>query len=265
MTGRDGLPRCSALALALAAVLLSGCAGLVRDRIYFPEPMPVTVGPWAERAPQQVAVTTADGLRLRGYYWPPSAPEGDLIVFFHGNAGNAYVAARTVEPLARDGGGVLVASYRGYGDNPGRPSQAGLFADGAAFIRLARELSPGSPLYPFGYSLGSAVALEMAAREAVAGVITLGAFARLTDLAPAAVRGLIPDRYDNLAAIARVTEPVLLIHGAADEVVPVTALEALSDAAPGSVRKLRLRGAPHNIAFDDLAPMIRDNIRQMPR
>ncbi len=251
--------------LVLGAALLSGCASLARDRIYFPEPMPAAIGPWAERAPQEVAVTTADGLKLRGYYWPPSAPEGDLIVFFHGNAGNRHEAARMAEPLARNGGGVLVASYRGYGDNPGAPSETGLLADGAAFLKLARELSPQSRVYLFGYSLGAAVALEMAAREEVAGVITLGAFARLADLAPAFARGLIPDRYDNRAAIARVSEPVLLIHGTADEVVPVAAVKVLREAAAGPVRVLWLRGAPHNVAFDDLAPMIRDNIRQMPR
>jgi uncharacterized protein len=254
--------------LRLAAVgammlTLASCASIVRSRIYLPEPMPATVT-WTGTAPLEVTAQTADGLRLRGYYWAPPTPGGDLILFFHGQSGNRYTAAREAEPLAK-GGGLLVASYRGYGDNPGTPNEAGLYADARAFLALARTLAPNSRIYLFGFSLGGAPALHLAAEEKVAGVVTLGAFASLADVAPPISRGVLPDRFDNRAAIARVDEPILLLHGTADEKIPFAQAEALQAASPHGVRLLRLEGSGHDVDFDAIAPTVWDNIRQMPR
>ncbi|MEA2239928.1 MAG: uncharacterized protein QOC81_4652 [Thermoanaerobaculia bacterium] len=168
--------------------------------------MPASVS-WSGRAPQEVTAKTADGLKLRGYYWPPPSAGGDVILFFHGQSGNRYKAAQMAAPLAA-GGGLLVADYRGYGDNPGAPDEAGLYKDARAFLSLARTLAPNSRIYLLGFSLGAAPALHLAGEEAVAGVITLGAFTSLRDAAPRAARGLIRDRFDNRAAIARVDEPI---------------------------------------------------------
>jgi len=252
------------LAAAAAMILaLASCASAIRSRIYRPEPMPASVS-WSGRAPAEVIAGTADGLQLRGYYWPPKSPGGDLILFFHGQSGNRYTAARMAAPLAA-GGGLLVASYRGYGDNPGQPDEAGLYADARAFLALARRLAPGSRIYLFGFSLGAAPALHAAAEEQVAGLVTLGAFAGLADVAPAIGRGLLPDRFDNRAAIVRVDEPILLIHATADEIVPFAQAEALRALAPHGARLLRLEGSGHRADFAALAPMVWDNIGQMPR
>ena len=116
----------------------------------------------------------------------------------------------------------------------------------------ARELAPGAKIYLFGHSLGGAVALEMAARHEVAGVATLGTFARLKDQAPAIARGILPDRYDNVAAIRRVSEPVLLLHGTEDDVVPIAAGEELAKAAPNATL-VRLTGAGHEVDLAQIA------------
>lgn len=224
--------------------------------------MPAEVA-WSGRVPDEVTATTTDRLTLRGYYWPPPSAGGDVILFFHGQSGNRYTAARMAAPLAA-GGGLLVASYRGYGDNPGEPNEPGLYADARAFLSLARRLAPDSRIYLFGFSLGAAPALHAAAEEEVAGVVLLGAFAALEDVAPPMARGVLPDRFDNRAAIARVVEPILLLHGTADEVVPFAQAKALQAAAP-RMRLLRLEGAGHGTDFETLAPGIWENIRQMPR
>jgi uncharacterized protein len=251
------------LLLALAIVfVLASCASTVRSRIYLPEPMPADVS-WSGRAPEEVTATTSDGLTLRGYYWPPREGE-DVILFFHGQSGNRYTYAQRVAPLA-SGGGLLVASYRGYGDNPGTPDEAGLYADARAFLALARKLAPDRRIYLLGFSLGGALALHAAAEEEVAGVITVNAFAALRDVAPAMSRGVLPDRFDNRAAIARVAEPILILHSAEDEVVPFAQAKALQAAAAGPVRLLRLEGSGHGVDFERLAPMIWENIRAMPR
>ena len=249
------------LASAVTLLLLTSCASTIRSRLYLPEPMPASVT-WDGPAPTEVTTTTADGLTLRGYYWPVQAPGGDLIVYFHGQSGNRYTNARRVAPLAA-GGGVLVASYRGYGDNPGTPDEAGLYADARAFLALARKLAPGSRIYLFGFSLGAAMALHAAAEEEVAGVVILGAYAALRDVAPPYARPFLPDRFDNRAAIRRVAERILILHGTADELVPFAQAKALQALAADRVRLLRAEGGGHAPDFATLAPVIWENIRLM--
>lgn len=253
------------LAAAMAALPWSAPAGegVFASRIYRPDPISSEAPEWISSAPVEVEVRTADGLRLRGMYWAPTRPDAELLVFFHGNGGNRITAAKMAEPLARDGRGVLVASYRGYGDHPGTPSEGGLFADGRAFLASARELSPQSPIVLFGYSLGAAVALELAATEQVRGVVTLGAFSSLADVAPRLVSRMLKGAYDNRAAIARVDEPVLILHGTADEIVPFAQAQRLKEAAPRA-RLLQLNGAPHRFDLTELASTVWSNVAQMP-
>ena len=241
--------------VASAALALSGCAGTIRDRIYQPAALAETQVQFAGEAPQDVKARTADGLDLAGYYWPAEAGNDTLVVYFHGNAYNQLVGAARAEPLRKGGHGVLVASYRGFGDNPGAPSEEGLFADAEAWMAKARELAPGADIYLFGHSLGGAMALEMAARHEVAGVATLGTFARLADQAPNIARGILPDRYDNVAAIRRVSEPVLLLHGTEDEVVPIAAGEELAAASPNATL-VRLKGAGHHVDLTKISERI---------
>lgn len=252
------------IALAFATLVLAGCASVVRDYIYLPDPLPAAVK-WTTTAPETVTAETADGLKLTGYYWPPHAPGGDLYIFFHGNGGNGLIAAERAQALVAKGAGLMIADYRGYGGNPGAPSEPGLFADGEAFFRLSQARAPGSPIYLFGHSLGGAVALELAGRRDVAGVITYGAFCTLAEVAPSYVRGALPDRYDNCAAIGRVTAPLLLIHGTADDIIPFEQAGKLKAAAGPSARLLKLDGAPHAIDMTALAPYVWDNVAAMPR
>lgn len=238
-----------------AALTLAGCAGTIRDRIYQPATLAETPISFAGEAPQDVAVRTADGLDLAGYYWPATAGNGTLVVYFHGNGYNQLVGAARAEPLRKGGHGVLVASYRGYGGNPGSPSETGLFTDAEAWMAKARDLAPDARIYLFGHSLGGAMALEMAARHDVSGVDTLGTFARLGDQAPKIARGLMPDRYDNVAAIRRVSEPVLLLHGTEDDIVAFAAGEELAAASPNATL-VRLKGAGHHIDLEQLTDRI---------
>jgi uncharacterized protein len=252
------------LAAAAAIILsLASCASTVDSRIYKPAPMPASVS-WNGPAPEEVTATTADGLKLRGYYWPPQAAGGDVILYFHGQSGNRTIGAQEAAPLAA-GGGLLVASYRGYGDNPGTPDEPGLYADARAFLSLARTLAPTSRIYLFGFSLGAALALRTAAEEDVAGVIILGAFASLEDVAPLVARRAVRGRFDNRANIARVTERILILHSIADEVVPFAQAKALQTLAADRTRLMRIEGTGHGVDFGFLAPMIWENVRQMPR
>ncbi len=197
-----------------------------------------------------------DGIDLHGLYWPPSKGVAELVVFFSGNSDDVYGAAQMAEPLRNAGHGVLVASYRGFGENAGRPSEKGLMLDGAAFVRRARELAPGAKLYLFGYSLGASVALRMAVDSHPAAVITLGAFTRLSSLAPAIAVPILPDKFDNIAAIGRVKAPILIIHGMVDEVVPFEQADRLKRSALGPVYMLPVVDGTHRINLASIAPTI---------
>ncbi|ESQ79645.1 alpha/beta hydrolase [Asticcacaulis sp. YBE204] len=248
---------------ALLAISLTGCAPMVRQHIYYPEPMPAAFD-WRGAEPQAISVTTTDGLTIKGYYYPPRDKTQPLVVFFHGNGGNGYYAARMAAPLTQNGSGLLVADYRGYGGNPGKPSETGLRQDAKAFIDLGRTLQPGAPLYLFGHSLGGAVALDAATREDIAGVITLGTFSSLSDMAPAYARAILPDRFDNRRNVTLIETPLLLIHGTADQTVPFSQGEALRDAATKAgvkVRFLKLDGAGHQVDFAKLAPLVWDTLQ----
>lgn len=243
------------LACALA-VALTGCAGIVRDRIYQPSDV-VAVPAWQERAPVAVSVRTADGLELGGLLWEPVAPQRDIIVYFHGNGGSLYRDALRAEPLAAGGRGVLMTSYRGFSGIPGRPTEAGLASDAQAFTDFARSRLPtGGKLYLFGHSLGGAVALAEAERRPVDGIATLGAFTRLADAAPPVVRGILPDRYDNLARIARPGPPVTLFHGTDDAIIPYAHGERLAAAGGARARLVPLDGGGHHVDMARLAPLV---------
>lgn len=202
-------------------------------------------------------MTTADGLTLQGLYWAPQADQRDVVVYFHGNGGNLYRDGAYAEPLARDGRGLLMTSYRGYSGNPGQPTEAGLSADADAFVAEARRrLPPGGELYVFGHSLGGAVALGVATRTTVSGVATLGAFEGISDLAPRMVRGFMPDRFDNRAAIGRIRVPVTLFHGTADATVPFSAAEGLRASSDGRATVVPLPGGGHHPPMSRLAPLV---------
>lgn len=243
--------------LLCAALLTTGCAGIIRDRIYLPDPaQPNASVAWNGVASGDVTTTTADGLVLKGFYWPPTNGHSDVTVYFHGNGGNAVTAAASAGPLTEGGHGVLVADYRGYGGNLGKPSEAGLMRDGEAWMRLAGTLRPNGRKYVFGHSLGGAVALAMASRFPVDEVVTLGAFARLADVAPRIARPFLPDHYDNLAAIRRVTAPVFLLHGTADDVVPFANAERLRAAGGERATLATLTGGGHQIDLRQVTPRL---------
>jgi fermentation-respiration switch protein FrsA (DUF1100 family) len=208
-----------------------------RQLMYFPDRSRPQLGVLAQEGVREVWLTTVDGLALLSWYLPPH--EGrPVILYFHGNGGNIGYLAERMQGFGHEGYGVLLAGDRGYGGNPGSPSEVGLFADAqAALDFLEREGIAAGRLVLYGESLGSGVAVQVAATRQIAGLILESPYTSVAAVAqyhypyvPAAL--LIWDRFDSLSRISAVKVPILILHGGRDAIVPDRFSRALFDAAP---------------------------------
>ena len=224
-------------ALAAYGVLVGGLYVFQRHLLYFPNVARPELGDLAALGVREITLKTADGLALLSWYLPPRNAHA-VIAYFHGNGGHVGYRAERLRWFARTGYGVLMAEYRGYGGNPGTPSEPGLIADGAAALDfLGGEGIAPDRLVIYGESLGSGVAVTLAAQREVAGLILEAPFTSVAEVAqyhysfiPASA--LVRDRFDSLARIRDVKAPILVLHGERDRVVPVRFGRALFDAAP---------------------------------
>ena len=208
-----------------------------RSLLYLPDRTRPPLGPLAELGYREIALTTADGLSLLSWYRPPREG-GPAVAYFHGNGGNIGYRKDRMARFAEAGLGVLLLEYRGYGGNPGAPSETGLYADAAAALDFLHQAGiPASRLVIYGESLGSGVAVHMAAGQEIAALILETPFTRLADVASfhypfVPVSVLLRSRFDSLSAIGRVTAPILVLHGEHDRVVPIRFGRAMLAAAP---------------------------------
>lgn len=227
-----------------------------RSLMYFPDrEMPVR-SHWNAADMEVVELRTADGLVLTGWHRRPTRPGRPTVVLFHGNAGHLGMRAFKARVFLEAGYGVLLAPYRGFGGNPGQPSEEGLYRDARAALDHLEGLGvtgPGVVLY--GESLGTGVAVQMATERAVAAVILEAPFTAIADVAAThfrlvPVRPLIRDRYDNLSKIRYIRAPLLVIHGEHDITVPVRFGRRLFAAAREPKRALFLPRAGHNDVYE---------------
>lgn len=238
--------------LVVLAVLMAPAIGLwalQRHLIYFPDrstPAVDIMGPgWEE-----VSYATTDGLTLRGWY-RRSERDRPTVVVLSGNAGNRADRASLGSGLAARGLGALLTDYRGYGGNPGHPTEEGLAGDARAAVAFVRELAAGSQLVYFGESLGAAVAVELASVDPPAALVLRSPFTSLADVARVhypwlPVDSLLKDRYPSDERIRSVLAPTLVIAGDADSIVPIDQSRAICEAAPGCEQLVAIPGADHN-------------------
>jgi len=246
----------AAAGAALVYVLV--CAGLIvsaRTLIYpfqegYSAAMPVGV-PGARPA----TIIAADGTPVTVWVVPPSGPR-PVILYFMGNAGALPMNGPRLAELALGGFGVAALNYRGAGGAPGSPTQDALTADALALYDGLADLLgkpvPAQDRVIFGTSLGAAVAVQLAARRPAAALILEAPFNRMCEVAkvhypfiPACL--LLPyDRWDSAALIGRLAMPVLIQHGEADDLIPLSQGRALFDAAPEPKRLIVYPGGNHN-------------------
>jgi fermentation-respiration switch protein FrsA (DUF1100 family) len=224
-------------AVVAYAALVGGLYLFQRQLLYLPDRTRPELLGLEQLGVRETVLSTEDGLSLFSWYLPPH-PGRPVIAYFHGNGGHIGYRVERLLRFAREGYGALMAEYRGYGGNPGTPSETGFYADGrAALAFLEREAVASNRLVLYGESLGSGVAVELAAQHEVAALILEAPPTNVAEVAqchfpyvPAA--RLVTDRFDSLSRIDKVRAPILVLHGENDRVVPVRFGRVLFDAAP---------------------------------
>lgn len=223
-----------------------------RRLIYLPFPSDVPPADLALPGSEEVVLRTEDGLVLNGWFLPGRGERSTTAVLVcNGNAGSRAYRAPLAEALARHGFSVLLFDYRGYADNPGRPSEEGLLRDArAARAWLAQRPGIERVAY-FGESLGAAVAVALAAESPPAALILRSPFTSLADVGAhhypfLPVRLLLRDRYPSIERIGRIGCPLLVIAGERDSIVPKRLSRRLFEAALEPKRWHVVPGADHN-------------------
>jgi len=240
----------------LALAVAFGYGGLLtlmyvfqRSLMYFPDRArtpPAAAGlPKAE----EVTLTSSDGEKLIAWH---VAPRNDrpLVLYFHGNGGALDLRVERFRALIADGTGLVALSYRGYGGSSGRPSEAGLIRDAHAAYEFAALRHPQKHLVLWGESLGTAVAIALAAERPVAGLILDAPFTSAADVGAnaypfAPVRWLMKDSFHSERRIARVSAPILILHGEQDTIVPIEFGERLFALAREPKRFVRFPRGGH--------------------
>jgi fermentation-respiration switch protein FrsA (DUF1100 family) len=237
------------VAVVAYAALLGAMYVWQRSLMYFPER--ARTGPGTAGLPdtEEATLTTADGERVIVWHRPP---QGDrpVFVYFHGNGGALRLRAERFRKLTADGAGLVALAYRGYGGSSGTPTEDGIAQDASAAYAFAAARYAPERLVVFGESLGTAVAVRVAAEHPVGKLILDAPYTSTADIAAAIywyvpVRLLMHDQFRAAERIGRVKAPVLILHGERDRVVPIGFAEALYARIPGPKRFIRYPAGTH--------------------
>ncbi len=196
-----------------------------------------------------IKLTTSGGEKISAKFYPnPNATH--TILFSHGNAEDIGFSDSFSNDFVKNGFAVLVYDYRGYGTSEGSPTEENAYRDiDAAYEYLTEELKiPPEKIIAHGRSLGGAVAIDLAARKKIGGLIVesafVSAFRFLTKFPPAPF-----DKFKNLAKIKNINSPVLFIHGRNDQLIPIWHGEKLFAEANEPKFSFWIEEAGHNNVY----------------
>jgi len=247
---------------------LAGCVALglplliyfLQERLLF-FPQPLTQDPLKANtgaAIEEVSLTAQDGVRLHGWLVKAPATPGatqtpaPLLIYFGGNAEEVSWLASTGDRYS--GWSLLMFNYRGYGRSEGTPGEVAFFADALQIYDYALERAEAGRIAVMGRSLGSGVAVYLATRRPVAGVVLVSPYDSIESVA----RGVYPylpiglmlkHRFDSLSRAPQVKAPLLCLVASEDRVIPRPHSERLYAAWNGKKQWLEI---PHS-AHDDIA------------
>ena len=167
-----------------------------------------------------------DTLSLQAWFRPPSHKDAITVVMLHGNAGNLSTRKRHIDNFRDTERGFLIFSWRGYGNNPGKPSEVGLYEDAQAVLNwLNQKGIPDTHIVLYGESLGSGMAIQMAAHRKLKGVMLGAPYTSITEMAKRdypwmPIDLLLKHPFDSLSKLPDISEPLAILHSRDDPVIP---------------------------------------------
>lgn len=247
---------------------------LLNTLLYFPS-RGLHATPAAMGLPfRDVAFPTDDGEQLFGWWIPArTQPARAHVLHCHGNAGSIADRVYEAELLAPLGLDLFLFDYRGYGLSSGRPSEQGTYRDARAARQALLEQEGVDPrrLVFIGESLGAAVALELALQHPPAGLVLRSPWTSIRDMGrlhyPFVPPALVPNAYPSRERIGGLRCPLLIVHGARDDIVPAAHGQALFEAAPEPKRLFLIPRASHNdlLVFDEYGRTMADWMEEVAR
>ena len=234
-----------AIPLALAVVLV-GALWLLQDRMIFPAPGGPPPSPGDGLALERIETPDREELAA---LWHPPQPGEATVLFLHGNASTLERVKPIGAAWIAQGFGFLAPAWRGYPGSTGSPSEAGLLLDAEAAHDWAASLA-GGPIVVYGQSLGSGPAVHVAAEREVAALVLEAPYDSVLAVSSARfpfvpVAPLLRHPFRSDERIGRVAEPILIVHGTADGVIPIAHGRALHALAPEGARFVEVDGATH--------------------
>ena len=262
------LVKTAALLFAVYAIVVFAAWLAQRRLMYMPDIRQFSPASVGLTDVTEQTLETPDGSRLIVWRATPQ-PGQPTILYFHGNAGGLVARADRLSRYRTRGWGVAMMSYRGYSGSTGRPTEAANVADARQlYERLVSEGIAPHDIVLYGESLGSGVAVQVAANVPVGGVILDAPYTSAVDVAVRAypflpVRPLLIDRYESDRRIDRIGAPLLILHGERDGIIPVAMGKALFAAAREPKKLVLFPMATHSDvdqfgAVDAIAAWLRD-------
>jgi hypothetical protein len=244
-------------AIISALYLATTAAGylLQRDLIFHPNPMRIHPGALGLAGVSELVLPTADGERLVAWHAP--AAEGlPMLFYLQGNAGALAHRAARVRLYRKGGFGLFMPAYRGFSGSTGTPSESRLVADSLmAYDRLVALGVKEERIVVYGESLGTAIAVQVAANRQPGSLVLESPFSSAADVGSyqfpfLPVYWLLKDRFESIRHIAKVKAPILVLHGEQDDIVPARFGRKLFAAAPAPKVAYFVGGATHYTLYE---------------
>ena len=231
--------------LAVAALLYVAQRGLM----YFPDTARIAPAALGLPGAEDILLDTADGERVVAWHVPPRN-ERPVVIYLHGNGGALSHRAGRFRALTDDGTGLVAVDYRGYGGSTGYPTEAGLAIDAETAYAFAAARYPAERIAIWGESLGTGVAVALAARRPAGRLVLEAPFTAAVDLAARQypflpVHWLMKDQFRSDLRIGAVMAPLLILHGERDPIVPIAYGERLFALANEPKRFVRFPEGEH--------------------
>jgi uncharacterized protein len=247
--------RIAAIISAIYLVITAASYFLQRDLLFHPNKLHVAPRSVGLSDIAEMELPTPDGEKLIAWHAP--AREGQPTLFYlHGNAGALVHRAGRVKMYRANGYGLFMLAYRGFSGSTGSPTEDSIVSDALmAYDRLVQLGAREEDVVIYGESLGTGVAVQVAASRHPGGIVLESPFSSAVDVGSylypyLPVHWLLKDRFESVRHIGKVTAPLLMLHGEEDRIVPVRFGRKLFDAATPPKAAYYFNGATHYTLYE---------------